>query len=97
MAFQFQSVAALSPLMIDSLLLSITEIGLLIGLFLGPGVIVVILGGSLASAFGDKRIVVGSLILMFVGSILVLQASTFSGLVLGASWRVLGAWSSMSL
>ena len=62
MAFQFQSIAALSPLMIDSLLLSITEIGLLIGLYLGPGVIVAILGGSVASVFGDKRIVVVSLI-----------------------------------
>lgn len=83
MAFQFQSVAALSPLMIDSFLLSIAEIGLLIGLYLGPGVIVAVLGGSVASVFGDKRVVVASLILMFVGSFLALQASAFSGLVAG--------------
>ena len=83
MAFQFQSVAALSPLMIDSLLLSIVEIGLLIGLYLGPGVIVAILGGSVASVFGDKRIGVVSLILMFLGSVHALQASTFGGLVAG--------------
>ena len=87
MAFQFQSVAALSPLMIESLLLSITEIGLLIGLYLGPGVIVATLGGSVASIFGDKRVVVISLILMLAGSILALQSSTFGGLVAG---RVIG-------
>lgn len=83
MAFQFQSVAALSPLMIDSLLLSIVDIGLLIGLYLGPGVIVAVLGGSIASVFGDKRVVVVSLILMFLGSVLVFQATSFGGLVAG--------------
>ena len=83
MAFQFQSVAALSPLVMDSLALSIVDIGFLIGLYLGPGVIVAVLGGSVASIFGDKRVVIASLSMMALGSILILQAETYPWLVVG--------------
>ena len=58
MAFQFQSVAALSPFIVDSLAISIADIGILIGLYLGPGVLVAIPGGTIAARFGDKRVVV---------------------------------------
>ncbi len=83
MAFQFQSVAALSPMLIDSFILSIVDIGLLIGLYLGPGVIVALLGGSVASVFGDKRVVAASLILMLLGSVLIVEATTLNGLIIG--------------
>ena len=49
MAFQFQSVAALSPLITESLAITLVDIGLLIGLYLGPGIIVAVLGGSMAA------------------------------------------------
>ena len=77
MAFQFQSVAALSPLLIDSLLLTLVDIGLLVGLYLGPGVIVAILGGTLSSRFGDKRTVSVSLVLMLIGSLLMAYSPNF--------------------
>lgn len=83
MAFQFQSVAALSPLMMDSLLLSVVDIGLLIGLYLGPGVVVAFLGGSVASLLGDKRVVVASLVLMVAGSLLIFNAASLPGLIAG--------------
>ncbi len=83
MAFQFQSVAALSPLLIDSLLLTLVDIGLLVGLYLGPGVIVAILGGTLSSRFGDKRTVSVSLVLMLIGSLLMAYSPNFSGLLAG--------------
>lgn len=83
MAFQFQSVAALSPIMMDSLLLSVVDIGLLIGLYLGPGIVVAFLGGSLAAVLGDRRVVMASLILMIAGSVLTLQAGSLPGLVTG--------------
>ena len=57
MAFQFQSVGALSPLIIEGYDVSLADIGLLIGLYLAPGVVVAIPGGAIAGRFGDKRIV----------------------------------------
>lgn len=83
MAFQFQSVAALSPLIIESLTLTLVDIGLLIGLYLGPGVIVATLGGTVAAWFGDKRVVFLSLVLMVAGSILVAYGPTLSWVMAG--------------
>lgn len=83
MAFQFQSVAALSPLMIDSLAVTLVEIGLLIGLYLGPGIIVAVIGGTVASVFGDRRTVFLSLLLMVVGSVMVAGAASLNGLLAG--------------
>lgn len=83
MAFQFQSVAALSPLIIESLAVTLVDIGILIGLYLGPGIIVATLGGSVASWFGDWRTVFASLVLMVAGSVLAGQASTLGLLLAG--------------
>ncbi len=83
MAFQFQSVAALSPLMIESLAVTLVEIGLLIGLYLGPGIIVAVIGGTVASVFGDRRTVFASLLLMVVGSVMVAEAASLNGLLAG--------------
>lgn len=67
MSFQFQAVGALSPLLVDAYGISIADIGLLIGLYLAPGVIVAIPGGAIAARFGDKRVVSLSLVLMLAG------------------------------
>ena len=83
MAFQFQSVAALSPLLIDSFAVTLVEIGLLIGLYLGPGIIVAVVGGTLASLFGDRRTVFASILLMVVGAMIVGSASTLDWLLVG--------------
>ncbi|SMY07123.1 MFS transporter [Flavimaricola marinus] len=83
MAFQFQSVGALSPLLIDSLALSLVEVGLLIGLYLGPGIIVGMLGGAVAAWFGDKRTVIASLLLMILGSVMIAYAAGLTGLIAG--------------
>jgi len=83
MAFQFQAVAALSPLIAEDYGLSLADIGLLIGLFLAPGVIVAIPGGTIAARFGDKRIVSLSLVLMLVGSILSGWGPGWNSLVMG--------------
>lgn len=83
MAFQYQSVAALSPFLAESLALSVADIGILIGLFLGPGILVAIPGGTFAARFGDKRVVGYSLILMLLGALLSGLASTWEVAVLG--------------
>lgn len=83
MAFQFQSTAALSPFLMQSYAATLADIGLLIGLYLAPGVVVALPGGALAARFGDKRIVGLSLGLMLVGGALVLFAPTWNWVIVG--------------
>ncbi len=83
MALQFQSVAALSPFIMDSLAITLADIGVLIGLYMGPGIIVAVVGGAVATWFGDKRTVITSLILMVLGGLIVAYATTLSWAVAG--------------
>jgi MFS family permease len=83
MAFQYQSVAALSPLIIDTYAVTLADIGLLIGLYLGPGVVVAILGGSIAARFGDRRVVSAALVLMILGDVTTLLFASWGWLVTG--------------
>lgn len=82
MAFQYQSVAALSPFIIEGYAATLADIGLLIGLYLGPGVVVAIPGGTLAARFGDRRVVGWSLAAMLTGGLM---------MAFGESWGVLMA------
>ena len=83
MAFQFQSVAALSPLIAEHYALGLADIGFLIGLYLAPGVVVAIPGGAIAARFGDKRIVMVSLLLMLAGGCLIGFVPGWTSLVAG--------------
>lgn len=83
MSFQFQSVAVLSPLLVDSYGVSIADIGLLIGRYLAPGVVVAIPGGAIAARFGDKRIVSTSLILMLIGGAMIGWGPSWGWLIAG--------------
>ena len=71
MAFQFQSVAALAPLIRDDLGISIADIGFLIGLYLAPGLVFALPGGAIGQRYGDKRVVLVGLALMAVGGVLI--------------------------
>ena len=70
MAFQFQSAAAVSPALMAAYDVALTDIGILIGLYLAPGVAVAIPGGSLAAWLGEKRIVLISLGVMILGGLM---------------------------
>jgi MFS family permease len=83
MAFQFQSVAALSPLLVDAYGLGLGDIGLLIGLYLAPGVIVALPGGAIAARFGDKRVVTLAMVLMLIGGGLIAFGPGWGTLVAG--------------
>jgi MFS family permease len=65
--FQFQSVVAVAPLLIEKFQLSYTALGSLIGLYLLPGILVALPGGMLAQRFGDKRIVCYGIAAMALG------------------------------
>jgi predicted MFS family arabinose efflux permease len=67
MGFQFQSVAAVAPLMAGSLGIDKTQLGWLIGLYLLPGVGFALPGGLLGRRYGDQRLVLVGLILMGAG------------------------------
>lgn len=83
MAIQFQSVAALSPFIMDSLVITLMQIGVLIGLYSAPGIIVAVAGGAVASWFGDKRTVNASLVLMVVGAAIFMTTTTLAWAVAG--------------
>src|SRR3979490_963127 len=67
MAVQFQSVAAVAPLLGADLGISLADIGILIGLYSVPGVVFALPGGAVGQRFGDKKTVLAGLILMMAG------------------------------
>jgi MFS family permease len=69
MAFQFQSVAALSPAIMKSHGVGLGEIGVLISLYLAPGIAFALPGGEIGRRFGDKRVVLFGLVLMTAGGL----------------------------
>jgi MFS family permease len=79
MGFQFQSVAAVAPLLSREFGIGLADIGLLIGLYFAPGVALALPGGAIGQRFGDKSTVLGALLLMLAGGL----AMAFS-----ASWSI---------
>jgi len=73
-AFQFQSLAALSPFLIEHFQLSYVALGSLIGLYLLPGALVALPAGMIADRFGDKRIAFLGLVAMTVGTVMIAEA-----------------------
>jgi MFS family permease len=72
MAFQFQAVAALSPLVMRHFGVGLADVGLLIGLYLAPGIAIAIPGGALGARFGDRRVVAAGLVMMICGGTLMM-------------------------
>jgi MFS family permease len=77
MAFQFQSVAAVAPLLGSKFGVGLADIGMLIGLYFTPGVALALPGGAIGQKLGDKSAVLCALVLMLVGQI---------AMVLSESW-----------
>ncbi|MHA1566832.1 MAG: MFS transporter [Alphaproteobacteria bacterium] len=83
MAFQFQTAAALSPTIMQAFGVGIADIGLLIGLYLSPGVILALPGGGIARLYGDKAVVSAGLALMIVGGLIMALTSSWE-------WQIIG-------
>ena len=64
MGFQFQRDAAVAPLLGRDFGVGLADIGILIGLYFTPGVALALPGGAIGQRFGDKRTVLGDLMLM---------------------------------
>lgn len=67
MAFQFQSVAALAPQIVERTGLGFVAVGTLSGAYLLPGVVAALLGGWAGQRYGDISIARWGLILMAAG------------------------------
>lgn len=77
MAFQFQAVGALSPLFVADFGFDLADIGLLIGIYLAPGIAMALPGGALGARFGDREMVLAGLALMVAGGALTVAAPGF--------------------
>jgi MFS family permease len=61
-AFQFQSVAVVAPLLTSQFGASLADVGVLIGLYFAPGVVLALPGGAIGQRFGDKRTALATLL-----------------------------------
>jgi MFS family permease len=78
MAFQFQSVAAVAPLLGPKFGVSLAEIGVLIGLYFTPGVVLSLPGGAIGQKLGDKPAALLALSLMLIGSLAMVYPGAWS-------------------
>jgi MFS family permease len=83
MAFQFQAVGSVSPLLMSAFGVALADVGLLISLYLAPGIIFAVPGGAIGRRFGDKPVVLLGLALMIVGGLIMALAS-------GWPWQLAG-------
>jgi MFS family permease len=83
MAVQFQSVAAVAPLLGAEFGASLADIGILVGLYSVPGVALAFPGGAIGQRFGDKKTVLAGLVLMMAGSCIMAFSSSWSGQISG--------------
>jgi MFS family permease len=83
MGFQFQSVAAVAPLLANDFGVSLADIGVLIGLYFTPGIVLALPGGAIGQKFGDKATVIGALLLMMAGGLAMALSSSWSVQIAG--------------
>jgi len=74
---QFQSIAAVAPVMVPDLHLSFAQLGWLIGLFSLPGIVVAFPGGAAGQRLGERWAAMVGLTLMAIGAVVIALAPTF--------------------
>src|SRR5262245_4550752 len=83
MAIQYQSVAGMAPLLSRALGIDLTDVGILIGLYMAPGVALALPGGAVGRKIGDKTAVLFGLALMTVGGLLMAKSESLGARVCG--------------
>lgn len=83
MGFQFQSVAAMAPRLTGEGGLSHAQLGLLIGLYLLPGIALALPAGWLGQRFGNRRLVLIALTLMTAGGAVLGLSADFGMMLAG--------------
>jgi MFS family permease len=82
-ALQLQAAAVAVPSLIQDLGLSYAEVGSIIGAFTLPGIFLTVLGGMLASQYGDRLVLRSSMLLMIAGALISGSSDGFTGIVAG--------------
>jgi MFS family permease len=83
MGFQYQSVAAVAPLIARDMGLTLADIGVLFGLYLAPGMALAYPGGSIGRRFGDRPVVLAGLALMVLGGAIMAFVPGWAGQIVG--------------
>jgi MFS family permease len=83
MSFQFQSVAAVTPLLRSQFGIGLAEIGFLIGLYFPFGVILALPGGAVGRWFGDRGTVLIALCLMLAGELVTAFGNSWTSQIAG--------------
>ena len=78
MAFQFQAAGAVSPAFMNTYGVALADIGLLISIYLAPGILFAVPGGEIGRRFGDKSVVLFGLALMIAGGLVMAGAEAWS-------------------
>lgn len=91
MGLQFQTVGSVGPILVDGLGIDYASVGLLIGLYLFPGVFIALPGGMLGERFGAKSIALIGLVLMIAGGLVMGLSAWFPALVAGRLLSGIGA------
>lgn len=90
-AFQFQSVAAVSPFLVSDLGLDYGKLGLMVGIYMLPGAVISLPGGLLGSRFGDKTVALCGLSLMVVGGVMTGLTADYAVVMTGRLISGIGA------
>lgn len=78
MGLQFQSVPPIAPFLMADMGMNYAQLGMLIGMFMFPGIFLALPGGLLGARFGDKPVVLAALALLTVGPLLVANSPSFT-------------------
>ncbi|MEJ1158934.1 MFS transporter [Prosthecomicrobium sp. N25] len=90
MAFQFQSIGAVAPLLTERYAIDFALLGTLVGLFMLPGVVIALPGGLLGQRFGDKPVAIVGLTLMILGGIALAALPSFGTAMLARAVSGIG-------
>lgn len=83
MGLQFQTVGAVGPILADSLGIDYAAVGVLIGLYLLPGVLIALPGGMLGERFAARHIVLAGLAMMSAGGLVMGLSDWYPALAVG--------------
>lgn len=91
LGFQFQSAGSATPFVVEDFGVDYTNIGLLVGLYILPGLFLSVPAGFAGRRFGDKRIVLAGLMLMLAGGAVAGAAERYATVVVGRLMSGAGA------
>src|SRR6476660_8798635 len=83
LGYQFQSAGSVSPFLIRDFGIGYTQVGLLVGGFILPGIAISLPSGFLGRRFGDKAVVTFGMALMVAGGIIATVAQSYYTILFG--------------